>query len=811
MEPVKMSTLLLCLLISSLLSNAQTITGMVKDDGGNLLTGATVAIKKVKDSTLVKLGVTNASGRYQFNKIPAGSYFINYSFIGHITANSVNIEVEDGAVIQVPETRLIKSEGNLAKVSVTGTRPLVEVTMDKTVLNVEGTVNSVGQDGLELLRKAPGVDVSQNDNISLNGKSGVQIYIDGRRTPLSGSDLAAYLRSLPSNSIDAIEIISNPSAKYEAAGNAGIINIRLKKDKSLGTNGSLSGGYNIGIYSKYNGGLSLNHRNKYLNIFGNFTYNKGIRWWELDIDRDVSDTLFHQKSTVFTHYNTQIFKAGIDYFINKKSIIGVMVNGNISPATYSGSSKALISYLPTNQPVKLLVADNTEKSRRINQNLNLNYRYADARRREWNMDADHGSFRIRRDQLQPNIYYNPEGTTVIDSRIYNILTPADIDINTFKSDYEQDFKKGRLGFGGKLASIKTQNDLEQFFVQQSVKTPDTSHTNAFVYKENINALYVNYNRAFKKLKVQLGLRIENTNIRGYTGGFQWKDNGYHSYDSTFTRHYTDPFPNIGLSFSTNASNQWQVIYGRRIDRPNYEDMNPFETRLDEYTFKRGNTDLRPQYTTNLSVTHSYKSKLITKLSYSYINDGFGGVLDTLDKSKTFLSFKNLATQQIVNANSTYTVQYKWYSLFTNLNGSFIRLKADFGEGRKVDFSIFTWSVSQQHTFKFGKGWTGEIFARYSSPGLLGITRSRAVYSADGGLQKKFLNGKLNIKASVSDMFKTMLYRNSTNFAGQHSKGTARQEFRQFKLGVTYNFGSSQVKAVRQRSTGLEEESRRVGN
>src|SRR6185295_14680936 len=183
---------------------------------------------------------------------------------------------------------MVKKEKSLQGVTVTSEKPMVEVKADKTIVNVEGTMNAVGNDAMELLRKSPGVTVDKDDNINLAGKNGVQIYIDGKPSPLTGTDLTSYLKSMQSAQIESIEIITNPSAKYEAAGNAGIINIRLKKNKAFGTNGSVSAGFNQGVYPKYNAGFSLNYRNNKFNIFGNYNYNKGKNENRLNLYRTTA-------------------------------------------------------------------------------------------------------------------------------------------------------------------------------------------------------------------------------------------------------------------------------------------------------------------------------------------------------------------------------------------------------------------------------------------------------------------------------------------------------------------------------------------
>ena len=790
---------------------AQTITGTVKDDQGKILSGASVALKKFTDSSLVKLAITNSSGRYEFSAMQADSYFVNVSYIGHVQKNSPSFEYAGKGETTAPEILLAKEANHLKEVTVISRKPVIEVRADKTILNVEGSVNAVGQDALELLRKSPGVLVDKDDNVSLSGKNGVQVYIDGRPTPLSGKDLSDYLKTIQSSQIEAIEIITNPSAKYDAAGNAGIINIRLKKNKSFGTNGSVNAGYNIGIFPKYNGGLSLNHRNKNFNAFGNYNYNQNRNENYMYFLRKQLDTLFDQKGTMTFRNKSHGFKAGLDYFINSKQTIGVMVNGNFNENRFANYGRTPISYIPTGVVDRILVADNSSNGTRNNMNVNVNYRYADTSGRELNMDADYGFYRLDNNQFQPNYYYDPNGTTLQSSRIYNMIAPSDIDIYTFKTDYEQNLKKGRLGIGAKISYVESANDFQRYNVMPSFKSLDTLRSNDFQYKENVNAMYVNYNKPFKGFMIQAGLRVENTNSEGISNGFSW-NGSYTQYDSSFKRNYTDVFPSAAITFNKKPTSQFSITYSRRIDRPAYQDLNPFEFKLDEYTYQKGNTQLRPQYTNSFGLTHTYKYKLTTTLNYSHVKDVFTQLIDTAEKSKSFITKKNLATQDIASLNISYPFQYKWYSVFANLNAYYSKYEADFGTGRKVDLDVVAYNFYSQHTFKLGKGWTGELSGFYSSPSIWqGTFKSDKMWGIDGGLQKTIFKGKGNLKSSVSDIFKTMQWGGTSNFAGQYLRASGGWESRQLKLNFTYRFGSVQVKASRQRKTGLEDENKRVGS
>jgi hypothetical protein len=610
--------------------------------------------------------------------------------------------------------------------------------------------------------------------------------------------------------IEAIEIITNPSARYDASGNAGIINIRLKKNKAFGSNGSVTAGYNIGVFSKYNGGLSLNHRNRNINVFGNYNYTQAINKNFMTLHREQLDTLFNQVSDMFTHTHAHSFKIGADYSLTSKSTVGMIVTGIISDNTFSNYSRTPISSISTGKTDRILVADNTTNAPKNNLDYNLNYRYADTAGHELNLDADYGSYLIRNDQLQPNVYYTPDNGNELYRVVNNMITPADIDIYTLKADYEQDFKKGKLGFGGKTSLINTRNTLEWYNINGVAKNLDAARSNFFKYRENINALYINYNRQFKGMMIQAGLRMENTHTNGRSYPLNSDGTINKNNIQPFQRSYMDLFPSGAVTFNKNPESQWNFTYSRRIDRPAYQDLNPFEFKLDEYTFQKGNILLRPQYTNSVGITHTYKFKLNTSLGYSKVNDVLAQLVDTTEKNKSFLIKKNMAVQDIVSFNINYPLQLKWYSVFANVNTYYSHYKADFGPGRTVDLDVFVFNIYMQHRFDLGKNWTSEISGWYVSPSIWqGISRSSQMWSADAGLQKLVMKKAATVKISVSDIFQSMRWKGVSNFAGQHIIASGGWESRLFKLNFTWRFGNAQVKDARQHKTGAEDEKNRV--
>jgi hypothetical protein len=788
----------LLLTITANVIQAQQIIGVAKDETGSPLTGTTVSLHRASDSAVVKLAVSKENGTYRFSEIKEGDYRVSASHIGYKTSFS-GVFTLSGTDVIAPELKLSKQLGSLGNVTVVAAKPIVEVKADKTILNVEGTINAVGSNALELLRKSPGVMLDKDENISLAGKNGVQVYIDGRPNPLAGTDLATYLKTLQSSQIESIELITNPSAKYDAAGNAGIINIRLKKNKSLGTNGSVNTGWNIGTYAKYNAGGSLNYRNKKINIFTTYNFNYGLNQNSMTINRTLLDSLFDQQGSFRMVGNSHNFKAGVDYFIDKKNTIGVIVNGTLADPTISNYSRTIISNTSTGIVNRILIADNSSEMKRHNTNVNLNYSYTDPKGTSLTVNADHGYYNLGNDQYQPNYYYDPTGQIKLSSTIYRMFSPADINISSLKADYETPFKKGKLGIGGKSAWVETDNNFQRYNVYTTGEELDKDRSNHFVYRENINAGYINYNRQYKKFMIQAGLRVENTVSKGVSTGLKPGGGSYATNVSSFERRYTDLFPSAAITFNKNPIKQWSLSYSRRIDRPAYQDLNPFEFKLDEYTFQKGNINLRPQYTNSFGLTHTYKYKLNTTLNYSHVKDMFTQLIDTAEKSKAFVSKKNLATQDITSLSISYPFQYKSYSLFTSLSTNYSKYHADFGDARKVDLDAFGLNFFAQNSLKFAKTWTAELSGFYNAPTIYaGSFKGRSLYSVDAGLQKQILKGKATIKASVSDIFHTMRFRAVSDFAGQTTRFSSRWESRQFKLNINLRFGNNGVKPARQR-------------
>ncbi len=796
----------LLLAVSAFAQGQSSVKGNVKDGSGKPLQSVTVSLLNAADSGLVKTDVTDASGDFEINTSKEGNFLLSYSSVGFEQQYSEVFEKKGGEVVTAKPATLKNSTGKLKEVTIVAKKPLIEVKADKTVFNVEASINAQGSNALELLQKSPGVQVDNNDNISMKGKTGVRVYIDGKMQQLDTKDLAAYLRSINSNDIEAIEMISNPSAKYDASGNAGIVNIRLKKNKKFGTNGSINTGFVQGYTPKGNGSVNLNYRDKKINVFGNAGGNIGIYETKMTLYRIQKDTLYDQVNVMKSDDKSYNVKGGIDYFINNKNTIGVMANGNFAQTNWASNGRSVVSYVPTNIYRYDLVANNRIPGKRTNANFNLNYRYTDTSGREINFDADYGIFRGKGSSIQPNSYEypNPINNALVVNRNN---TPTNIDIYTAKIDAEQRLGKGKLGYGAKVSFVNTKNTFD-FFTDTALNKPvmQLDRSSSFTYKENVNAAYINYQQQLnEKWSIQAGVRGEQTNSDGQLT----RANGVRKPEDSVKRNYFNLFPSAAVTWNINQKHSLNLTYSRRIDRPTYQDLNPFENKLDELTYQRGNPFLKPQYTHNVELTHTFMGFVNTTLGYSYVNDFATEATDTI-RNATYLQQKNLASQQIISFNIGAPTPIKpWWNGYINLWGNYQQFRGKIGEN-DVKVNIPMYGAYLQQSFTLGKDYTTEISGWFNGPSIWGGTwKVKPMGNLDFGIQKQLLQKRASIKLSVTDIFFTNPWKSVNDFGGLYVNGRGQWESRTFRANFTWRFGSSQIKQSRDRKTGLESEARRI--
>lgn len=686
---------------------------------------------------------------------------------------------------------------------------MIELQADKIILHTENSIIAPGETALDLLRKAPGVIADNEGNISIMGKNGTTIYINGRQLYLRGKDLAEILKNTPATQIAQIEIIMHPGAKYDAAGNAGIINLQFKKNKSDGINGGINIGNTFGVYPKYNSGFSLNYRNKKLNAYTN--YNVGIGNYDAytSMLRTITDTIFDQQANIRVYNRTHNLFTGMDYTFNSKQSAGIMITGLSTDKQMWTAASTNIIERATHQADRILLGHSFSDNKRKSLSTNLNYRYA-SNGKEWNIDADLAIYNTNGNQLQPNIYFKPNTQMPVDSNIYRMYTPASIYLYSIKTDYEKQFKKSKLGFGAKSSVVQTDNNFSQADIIQQQELPDSARSNHFRYTENINALYVSWQQRIKGVLLQAGLRAEQTNSKGNSKGFQYQHNRFENYDSTFYLHYLKLFPSIALTFNKQPNSQWSINYNYRIDRPAYKDLNPFEFKLDDYTYQKGNIHLKPQYTHSVSVSWLYHKDLLLMADVSHTKDIFTTVTDTTQQSHTFIIKDNLARKNQASLTVSYHHRFHWYEIFVNTGAYYAVYQGDDGIGRRISLQSTTVNCNLRQRFLLGHDWQAELVVSWSSPSILqAYFQSKSLGSADGSIRKNWAHGKVSAGITVRDIFNTLTTHLSSNFAGQEIIAMNKEESRQLSVNLSYHFGNNQVKPARQRNSGVTEEDKRT--
>ncbi len=787
-------------------TQAQIIQGVVTDNLGKPVEFASVLLYRASDTTLIKGSATNTSGQYTLPQVDAGSYFINAQLVGMGVGATPVFEYKGGDY-SVPTIAMSDKTVELQGVVITARKPVIVVKADRTVFNVEADANAGGKNALELLRKAPGVNVDNNDNVALAGKSGVKFLIDGREVPMDNADIAKMLKTMRSDEIASFELITNPSARFDASGNAGIINIKTKKSLNLGTNGMVGFDFTQGVTPKGGINLRLNNRTDKLNVFGDYNNHYGIWHNELDLLRDQQGRRYDQESDMRGHNANHTYKAGADFFLNSKNTVGVLFNGRHVEGPWENSAITKISDLATpNRIDSMLVAGNRTEQQRNNNSLNLNYRFEDTTGHVFTIDLDRGGYRYKGSSYQPNRYMNPAMTVVFSESNFATITPTSVDISTFKTDYEQNAFKGKLGVGAKVSKVLTDNTFDFFNVLGGKQFKDSTLSNRFKYDEMVSAAYVNYNRQINKLSIQAGLRYEHSDIFGEltTANLQQ--------DKTVDLNYGNLFPSASISYQASQKHQYGLSYSRRIDRPSYRDLNPFEERLDELSYKKGNPFLRPQFSHNLGLTYTFMQFASASFNYSHTNDVFTEVIDTTRGNRTFLINENIANQDnyALSLNVPLPIRKWWegYLSFTAYHNAF---QANFREGFAYTVRITSYNVYSEQNIKLPKGFTYSVSGWYDAPSIWGgVFRAGPQGAMDMAIKKELFKGDGELKFSVGDVLRTAGWASINDFTpGLYMLGRGTWESKTYALTGTYRFGNKQVKAARQRSTGLEDEARRI--
>jgi iron complex outermembrane recepter protein len=799
----KQSILTFLLVAFSFMAFAQgpsKITGQVQDETQKSFTGATVSLYRAKDTSLVKATFTDKAGRYLFETVNDGNYLIAVTSTGYQKFVSSLVSVSQGADITIPTIALSTEVKGLKEITVQAKKPLFEQKADRMVVNVEAAPTNAGANALEILEKSPGITVDKDGNVSLKGKQGVQVFIDGKPAYLGGQDLVNYLRNLSGAQLEQIEIMTNPPAKYDAAGNSGIINIKTKKTKQFGYNVSAQVGYTQGIYARNNQNVNFNYRKNKINFFGTLSRNERNTLQTLSIQRKFMEentkkvvSLFDQDGEMINWRTSNNAKLGADFYVTKKTTVGAVVNGFYNPSKFTNTSNIFISD-PNNVLQRNTFAKSISRGLWQNFSSNINFRHVfDSTGKELTADADYIYYNAANTQNLSNYYFNAAGNTIEKpDTLYGNL-PQIIHIYSAKVDYVHPLKKGaKLEAGLKAAYVETDANAVYDSLINNNLVRDFGRSNHFVYDERISAAYINYSRPFsKKLSGQLGLRLENTVAHGnqLTTG------------EKFTLDYTQLFPTAYLSYAASEKHSWSINYGRRINRPDYESLNPFVEFLDRYTFEQGNPNLRPQFSHNMELTHTFKGFLSTTLNYTKTNNIIQQVLEQNElTNQTFVKQANIASQRQYGAAVSAFTQIKNFSgnVYMNVydnefkgmvNNTFVTVGAT--------TAIFNASAS----YKFKKGITAEVNGFYRTPGVEGVFTIGALGAVNLGASMPMLKNKATVRLNVRDLFWTQRVKGDSRFGNIDAAFQQAPDSRFVGINFTYRLSKGKVNGNGKRKTG----------
>lgn len=707
-------------------------------------------------------------------------------------------------------TRL--KDDTLKSVTVTGRKSAIERKADRTIVLVDALITNAGGNAWEALEQLPGIQTT-NDQISLKGKPGVAVYIDNKPTYLQGEDLAGYLKSLPASILDKIELMSNPPAHYDAAGNGGIINIRLKKSRIKGFNGNILSENIQGRRSRLSQSLNANLRTNKLNIYGNASYYNGkgishgnsIRTYTAGNNSALQSLTQNGSSLVRNH--RLFLKSGIDLYASPKTTWGLSVSHMNWKAAEHRLFTGRQTYTTPSAIDTLTDMNNTIRTTTRNTSITLNYQQVyDSMGRQLTADVDY--IRYSEGYGAENVTKvagNDEPVSLREAR--NYTQPFAINIYSARADYVLPLGKTiKWSIGYKSSFTRASNTAIYSGTVDEVSIPEYAVNNRFTYREDIHAAYVNYAAEWKKLAIQLAGRVEHTSLQG-----QQQDHTT-SRDTLFTRTYTNLFPTVFLSykFDRKGNHQLNFSYGKRIDRPDYTSLRPFETPMDKYNYRIGNPYLKPQLSDNVELAWLFRNNYTASFFYSKLKNGIEETIEVKDhvfyrrpnnvSSKQVMGFSldgsiRLTKAWVINP----AIQYTWSLLATRLNDQDLRVRGG------------NWNLSASTQLNMAKGWTLELTPDYSSRQVYVQYVQAPTWYIHTGISKKIWKDNGTIKLNFRDIF----YTRQDSQAFSHLKGVGGYSKRTWDtqsitLALSYRFKKGSKAVQRSATNGSGEERRRLG-
>jgi ferric enterobactin receptor len=793
-----------------LASYAQTravVQGTVAGPSGAALEFATVTLHRAADSVVVKTEFSDAQGAFRLDAPVGQRYRVSVAQVGFGRYWSAPFELP-AAGQALPACTLAPSQATaLKEVTVKGRPPLYERQADRTVVHIADSPLASGATTLDVLGRSPGVSLSGTNELSLRGRQGLLVVIDGKRTPLTGNDLAEYLRSLPAEQLQSIELITNPPASYDAQGGAGVIAINLKKDQRMGTNGTANASLGHSEQGKFTGGLALNHRRKNLNVYGNYAYTDRRYFVRLDFDRRFAATPTLpaggtvQANDQLSHLRSHTGKVGLDLNLSKRTLLGVSATGLASQTNNSITNQTLVVDelgAPTDRYHALTTQDISRPSGSAN--LNLRHAFADsAAAATLTADADYGRYHLTR-LLDLNTYFDgasqPSPNSLLSGDQRSTLS-----IGAAKVDFSQPLPhRTRLDVGAKATQVVSDNDVAFTNTVGGVTSARPDISSQFSYHENVNAAYASLRGSLPHTTLQAGLRAEQTNTLAEQAGTTLRE-----------RHYLQLFPSALVERTLNERHALALAVARRVDRPSYGQINPLRTYLDATSYIAGNPDLVASTSYSFELTHTYRQKFSTGLAYSRTDLPIVNVVQPApDGGRLVVSQNvNLSTRHFYTLTLTAPLTLtKWWTLYANALVYYNRYVGELN-GTGLDRSRVACNLTANSSFTLPKGWSAELNGFYESREVYGFQIIQARGQVAAGLQKSLWHKQGTFRLNLADIFYTTPNRATSTYNNFTETYYSRLDTRIVTAALTYRFGNSKVAAARRRTAGADEELRRA--
>ena len=800
--------LLLCLSPVAFAQTSGQLTGLVKDGKGAVVPYASVAIIQTSTKAIVSGVTTTDQGTFTLKTPAAGTYLLRLTAIGFTTLDTAPFEVTSSdfsknfGTLTVPEdTKLLK------EVTVQSMRPKVVAHADKMVVSVDGTALAASSTAYEVLAKSPGVFIDQDGNIQLNGKGGIQIMIDGKLTYLSGKELQNLLQGMSAENLKDIEIITNPSAKYDAEGNAGILNINLKKNTITGVNGSVYVGTQYNGLSGYSTGGTIN-------------YKKGK--WNTSANVDAARRVFYRNTIMTRRFNTDSsntsqdvsgrqedirqvpsMRLTTDYDITDKHSVGATANLYYQDFDSEFKTRTFASN-GNPETDSLITATNLINGQFSNYTLNAHYMgKLDTAGTTLAADVDYVLINNNGKSRFFNVYQQLNDLNNSRLVLPGSDNPSDYKIFSAKTDFTKQFSKDtKMELGAKVSRVVSDNDLRFFYNVDNVQQPDSTRSNHFIYRESIFAAYVNYNtKLSEKWSVQSGLRAEKTLGEG----------NLLTTNTTFKRNYLNLFPSVFLMHNISKDYQVSYNYSRRINRPRYESMNPFIFYIDPYTYAQGNPSLRPAYTNSFEVTQTVKTKYIFKMGYAVTTDFIAEVPEQYPEfNRTVFTQSNVKRYENINGNVVLPIKIsKNWEMNNNFNVAYqdytIEQKEQSLRNKQLNYyGQTTQNIQLPQKVKL------EVNGFFQGPFAYALYKISPLWGIDVGLKRSFLDDKLEFSVNVNDIFRGQQVIGKANYNGNVNEFDQYFGSRNLRLNLRYRFNKGAKFEEKKRNTNLEELNRAGG-